>query len=80
MKRRRQIWFTTKQTCKILSVHRVTLYDWARTGKIKYSVLPDGSYRFSESEIDRLLKPVGKKAEWDATADRIIKECIIVRS
>ncbi len=45
---------TAKQAAKMLGVHPITLYRWAKEGKIKYVRTPSGRLRYPLSEIERL--------------------------
>ncbi len=40
---------------KMLNVSRVTIYEWIRTGKIKFITLPNDKKRISQSEVDKIL-------------------------
>lgn len=64
---------TPKEAAKLLGVHTLTLYRWAKKGKIKYVVTPSGRYRYPLSEI---LKIRGKA---DIDIDRENKAVIYVR-
>jgi len=52
---------TPKEAARILGVHPLTLYRWAKKGKIKYVETPSGRMRYPMSEIQRLLKLREKK-------------------
>ena len=46
---------TPKEAAKLLGVHPLTLYRWAKAGKIKCVVTPSGRYRYPFSEVKRIL-------------------------
>lgn len=64
---------TPKEAAKLLGVHTLTLYRWAKKGKIKYVVTPSGRYRYPLSEILRIRGKV------DIDIDREKKAVIYVR-
>ena len=47
-------YLTAKQAARMLGVHPITLYRWAKEGKIKYVRTPTGRLRYPLSEIERL--------------------------
>ncbi len=47
-------YITAKQAARMLGVHPITLYRWAKEGKIKYIKTPTGRLRYPLSEIERL--------------------------
>jgi len=47
-------YITAKQAAKMLGVHPITLYRWAKEGKIRYIRTPTGRLRYPLSEIERL--------------------------
>ena len=47
-------YITAKQAAKMLGVHPVTLYRWAKRGKIRYIKTPTGRLRYPISEIERM--------------------------
>jgi len=44
-----------KEAAKLLGVHPLTLYRWAKSGKIRYVRTPTGRYLYPLSEINRIL-------------------------
>ncbi len=51
-----EIYLTPKKAAELLGVHPLTLYRWAKKGKIKYIVTPGGRCRYPLSEIKRIAK------------------------
>ena len=45
--------YNITEAAKILKVSRETFYEWLRTGKINYTVLPNGQKRIPESELKK---------------------------
>lgn len=61
---------TTKQATDILGVHKYTLYDWGKKGKIKMKRDKILGYRtFDKDEIMALAKKMPK--EWKKGASKI---------
>jgi len=51
-----EIYLTPKKAAELLGVHPLTLYRWAKSGKIKYIRTPGGRFRYPLSEIKRILQ------------------------
>ena len=45
--------YNITEATKILKVSRETMYNWLRSGKIKYTTLPNGQKRIPESELKK---------------------------
>jgi len=52
-------YITAKQAARMLGVHPVTLYRWAKEGKIRFIKTPSGRLRYPLSEIERLKSSFG---------------------
>jgi len=59
---------TPKEAAKILGVHPLTLYRWAKAGKIRYITTPGGRFRYPLSEIKRILGSHGMDLETEHKA------------
>jgi excisionase family DNA binding protein len=46
---------TVEQTCKLLGISRVTLYEWNRTGTLQHRKIGRRVYYY-RSDIDKILK------------------------
>lgn len=64
---------TPKEAARMLGVHPLTLYRWARKGKIKVVTTPSGRYRYPLTEILRIL---GKD---ESEIDQVTRTVIYVR-
>jgi len=53
-----EVYLPAKKAARLLGVHPVTLYRWAKRGKIKYIRTPTGRLRYPLSEIMRLKSMV----------------------
>lgn len=59
-------YITAKQAARVLGVHPVTLYRWAKEGKIRFIKTPSGRLRYPRSEIERL------KSSWERDRNVLI--------
>ncbi|MCR8487623.1 MAG: helix-turn-helix domain-containing protein [Crenarchaeota archaeon] len=68
-----EVYLSTQKAAKLLGVHRMTLYRWARSGKIQCIRTPTGRIRFPLSELVK-FKPKIKNSNDVAIYARIIDE------
>ncbi len=69
----REEYLPPKKAAELLGVHPLTLYRWAKRGKIKYIKTPGGRFRYPLSEIMRIL---GEREK----ADKKYRAVIYVRA
>ena len=43
-----------KTVLKILGIHRVTLYNYVKSGKIRGTLLPNGTYNYNEDDVYKI--------------------------
>lgn len=51
---------TINQVCEYLNIDRKTLYTYIKEGRIKPRRLPSGRPRFTQKQVDGLLKKGGE--------------------
>jgi len=54
-------YYSTKDTLKILGVCRKTLYNWSKSGKIKFITTPGGWRKYDLSYLDKKYMEENKK-------------------
>lgn len=68
-----EVYLSAKKAAKFLGIHYITLYRWAKSGRIQYIRTPTGRLRFPLSELAK-LRVRAKNARNAAIYARVISE------
>jgi len=77
-KNEEEVYLPAKKAARLLGVHPVTLYRWAKKGKIRYIRTPTGRLRYPLSEIMRLKSIMGN-AKDVAIYARVVDKSLVER-